>query len=315
MPSPKVSVIVPTYNRLHTLPRAVGSVLAQTERDFELIVVDDASTDGTADYLSGLRDPRVRAIEQRGQPARPLGVSGARNLGLEAARADIVAFLDSDDAFLPNRLEVTLAAFAREPDVVCAVASSRRWQRRGTRASTLPDIKLAPTVAEWACFAELFPTETSGLTVRRAAARQIGGFARALSLSEDREFMVRLAPHGAVRLIPEILWEKYQSGDGLSEDKARAGQGLLAYLRQCPAYRERYPKIVSYLITRILVSDLRYGLWRALARDLREFRAAGLLSGGPARLWRDHREVRSYRRWTSNANALASIADPPQTWV
>src|SRR5215470_19748389 len=94
--APDISVVLATYDRRHSLPRAIASVLAQDGVRFELIVVDDASRDGTPDYLATLADPRIRVItaERNGGP------SAARNLGLKAAQADIVAFLDSDDAYL-----------------------------------------------------------------------------------------------------------------------------------------------------------------------------------------------------------------------
>src|SRR5258708_10983112 len=96
--TPDISVVRATYDRRHSLPRAIASVLAQDDVRFELIVVDDASRDGTADYLATLCDPRVRTIaaERNGGPR------AARDPGLKAARARTVAFLDSDDAFLPR---------------------------------------------------------------------------------------------------------------------------------------------------------------------------------------------------------------------
>src|SRR5882762_2505273 len=98
--TPDISVVLATYDRQHSLPRAIASVLAQDDIRFELIVVDDASRDGTHDYLAQLADPRIRVItaERNGGP------SVARNLGLKAARAGIVAFLDSDDTYRPGRL-------------------------------------------------------------------------------------------------------------------------------------------------------------------------------------------------------------------
>src|ERR1700724_1829977 len=94
-------------------PRARASVLAQEGARFELIVVDDASTDATGAYLATLADPRIRVIAAE----RNLCPSGARILGLSAARAEVVAFLDSDDAYLPGRLAVPLAALASDPDL------------------------------------------------------------------------------------------------------------------------------------------------------------------------------------------------------
>jgi GT2 family glycosyltransferase len=316
--SPLISVVVPTYNRLATLPRAVHSVLSQTPANFELIVVDDNSTDGTADFLTGLTDSRLRSIGPDQifgtGPRCQLGVSTARNFGLEAARADIVAFLDSDDVYRPDRLAAPLAAFAADPNLVCTLSSASRQVRERVQVSQMPALTLAPPIFQWAVICDLFPVEATGLTVRRQDALKIGGFCPALSLSEDREFLVRLAGCGAVRLLPQVLWEKSWSADGLSMNWSRAGQGLLAYLVQRPEYRARYPKIASYLATKILVADIRDHLWRALWRDLKAFRQAGLLADGPLKLWRDHREVRAYRRRMSRPAALAELTQAPTEW-
>src|SRR5262252_1967520 len=138
--SPKISVIIPTYNRRHMLPRTIASVLSQDESDFELIVVDDCSPDDTQAYLASLTDPRVRTVV----PSRNGGTAAARNVGLEAARGDIVALLDDDDEYLPRRLSAPLAVFTREPDVVATVSSSVKLDKKGTQVMRMPDLKLAP---------------------------------------------------------------------------------------------------------------------------------------------------------------------------
>src|SRR5258706_13067475 len=120
--TPDISVVLATYDGRHSLPRAIGSVLAQDGVRFELIVVDDASRDGTADYLATLCDPRVRAItaERNGGPG------AARNLGLKTARAGIVAFFDSDDAYLPPPLAAPPAALVADGGPGCPPGSASR---------------------------------------------------------------------------------------------------------------------------------------------------------------------------------------------
>src|SRR5439155_177200 len=110
--SPRVSVIVPTYNRAHVLGESLASVLAERDVDLEVVVVDDGSTDGTAALLAGLGDRRVRPV------VRPhAGIAAARNAGLAAARAPYIAFHDSDDVALPGRLAVPLAFLGAHPEV------------------------------------------------------------------------------------------------------------------------------------------------------------------------------------------------------
>jgi glycosyltransferase involved in cell wall biosynthesis len=308
--TPEVSVVLATHNRRHSLPRAIASVLAQNDVRFELIVVDDGSRDGTGDYLATLTDPRIRIIITKCNR----GPSAARNLGLEAARAGIVAFLDSDDAYRPGRLAAPLAAFAADPTLVCTLSSAIRHDPRRIREARLPAVGLAAPAFAWALICDLVPVESTSITVRRAPARAAGGFCERLRRTEDREFLIRLAPYGGAQLLSEPLWEKFWGTDSLSNDWAKAGCGLVAYARERPELTGRFRKIGAYLATKILVADMRLQLWEALWRDLKALRAAGLIDFDVMRLIRDHREVRRYRRAMSGAAALAGLAGPPDEW-
>ncbi len=121
---PFVSVVMPAYNRADTVRRAAESVLAQSFGDLELIVVDDGSTDGTGDAVRAI-DPRVVVVTH----ARNQGMTPARNTGLARARGDYVAFLDSDDEWLPHHLELCLAFLAAHPDAEFVTAEF--WERFG----------------------------------------------------------------------------------------------------------------------------------------------------------------------------------------
>ena len=307
---PDVSVVLATHDRAACLPRAMASALAQEGARLELIVVDDASTDGTPAYLAGLADPRIRIIRAE----RNLGPSGARNLGLAAARADLVAFLDSDDAYRPGRLAVPLAAFAAEPDLVCVLSSAVKFDRAAPREARVPAVKLAPPAFAWALIADLVPVEATSMTVRRETALAVGGFCEALRLSEDRELLIRLAAKGAGRLVSDLLWEKSWVDDSLSNRWAAAGRGLVAFVAQRPEYRDRYRKLGSYLATKVLVGHLRNRAPLAFARDLALLHRAGLIGANLARLVRGHREVSRYRRAMSGEAALAALTGPPEDW-
>ncbi|MEZ5788185.1 MAG: glycosyltransferase [Xanthobacteraceae bacterium] len=312
MNAPRCSVILPTHNRVKTLPRAVTSVLAQSVPDLELIIVDDASTDETPAWLATLDDPRIRiARAERNQ-----GPSAARNTGIAMATAPVIAFLDSDDAYLPDRLAVPLAVLERESDVICTLCSARREDKAGQgRAVLLPDVKLAAPAFEWAMICDLVGVETTSITVRREHAAAIGGFCPALRRTEDREFLLRLAPLGGLRVLPDVLFEKGWSTDGLSNDWAAAGRGFVDYVRARPEFLGRHRKLGHYFATKILIMHLRHRDLPSFFADLRRFHAAGLLAGGAAQLWRDHAEVRRYRRAHSSAEALATLQGPPPDWV
>jgi len=307
---PDISVVLTTYDRRHRLPRAIASVLAQDDVRFELIVVDDASRDGTPEYLATLADPRIRVIaaERNGGP------SAARNLGLKAAQASIVAFLDSDDAYLPYRLSAPLAAFAVDADLVCTLSSCVRHDRKRIRNALIPNVRLTASAFEWALICDLVQVEATSITVRRNAALAVGGFCERLRLIEDREFLVRLACHGGAQLISKPLWNKFWGDDNLSNDWAKAARGLVAYACERPEIVGRYRKIGTYLATKALIADLRVGLWQVFWHDLKALRAAKLIDFDVLRLIRDHREVRRYRRAMSGAEALGQLAGPPAEW-
>jgi glycosyltransferase involved in cell wall biosynthesis len=307
---PDISVVLTTYNRRQSLPRAIGSVLVQDDVDFELIVVDDASTDDTQSYLATLTDPRIRVLA----PGRNVGPSAARNLGVEAARADVVAFLDSDDVYRPRRLKAPLAALA-DPAIVCVVSSSLTATRDKPREARIPDVTLVAPALEWALTCDLFPVESSGMTVRRAEALAVGGFCPALRFSEDRELLIRLSRLGGGRLLSEVLWEKSWSVDGLSNDWSRHGFGFLTFVSQRPEYLTRFRRLGSYFAVKVLVRDLRAWYVTAFWRDLRAFRSIGLIDVNLWRLFRNHRQVGDYRRSMSKGEALVTILGPPDAWL
>ncbi|MCK4529078.1 glycosyltransferase, partial [candidate division WOR-3 bacterium] len=114
---PKVSVIIPTYNRVHLIGRAIQSVLEQSYQDFEIIVVDDASTDNTGEVVRSLKDERIRYIRHE----KNKGAAAARNTGIKVARGEYIAFQDSDDEWLPEKLEKQMKAFDNAPPEVGVV--------------------------------------------------------------------------------------------------------------------------------------------------------------------------------------------------
>lgn len=108
----KVSIVIPTYNCLDYLPKAIGSVLQQTHQDIELIIIDDNSNDGTSTYLASIDDDRIITLSTLG-----VGAPQARNLGIEKATGEFIAFLDADDFWFPEKIERQLEFHQRYPDM------------------------------------------------------------------------------------------------------------------------------------------------------------------------------------------------------
>jgi glycosyltransferase involved in cell wall biosynthesis len=212
-----VSVVVPTYQRRELVKRAVASVRAQTFRDFELIVVDDGSTDGTGDTVASLGgDIRYSWQENRG-PA------SARNAAIHLARAPIVAFLDSDDRWLPHHLEVAVRALARHPEAVLACTCPRfaiaghEDPDEARLFDALPGL-LIDTFFGW-------PSCTVALREKIVA---VGGFDERLEVAEDAELFLRLAALGPFSVIRHRTIVRQRTPGSLMDWARRHGRFLAA---------------------------------------------------------------------------------------
>jgi len=305
---PRCTIILPTHNRAATLPRAVASVIAQNEPDFELIIIEDGSTDETRAWLAALDDPRIRVTLSK----RSQGPSAARNIGIDMATAPVLAFLDSDDRYLGDRLSVPLGVFDREPDVICTLSSGRKEGKfGGTTVALMPNVKLASPAFEWAMICDLVGVESTSITVRTDYARRVGGFCTRLRRTEDREFLIRLSRLGAARILPDALFEKSWSTDGLSNQWSSAGRELVSYFSERPEYVGQYRKVGQYLATKILIMHMRHRDLASFIGDARRFHAIGLFDEGVAQLCRSHLQVKRYRRTAAKQQTLVGLTGPP----
>lgn len=199
--TPLVSVVIPAYNAERFLPESMGSVLSQTWRDLELIVVDDGSTDGTAAVVRSFADERVRLITKENRRT----VSDARNAGIAAARGTWVALLDADDVWLPRKLEAQLSLADARPDAVlvyCAYAIV--GDALELRTVIRPDHD-EPTFRRWLLLEGngIAPSSTAVMT--RTALAEAGAFRLELSVSEDVDLSERVARAGTVVAVDECL--------------------------------------------------------------------------------------------------------------
>jgi glycosyltransferase involved in cell wall biosynthesis len=188
--TPTISVIIPTHNRRDLLLRTIHSALAQEAIDFEVVVVDDGSTDGTSEAIRVLNDRRVRVLRNE----RPVGVAAARNMGIEAASGSWIALLDDDDLWSPQKLRQQLAA---------ADATGRSWVYAGSveidEHAVIFGGEPPPSSEELLAGLldrNLMPAGCSNVLVRADLFREVGGFDVRLRLIADWDLWLRLAPAG-----------------------------------------------------------------------------------------------------------------------
>lgn len=198
---PLVSVILPTYNRGYVLKRAVDSVLAQTYSNLELIVIDDGSTDNTQELLASYSDPRLKVVV----PGKNGGPAAARNRGLEVARGDFIAFQDSDDEWLLEKLERQLAHLEAHPDASVSVAGFLcvpfDMEVLGYRGAS--ELRRDTFFLKLICYGNQF--STPAWVIRRSKLDQVGHFDEAMVCWEDWELSMRLDYVGGFIALDEPL--------------------------------------------------------------------------------------------------------------
>jgi len=274
---PAVSIIMPAYRAAQTLADSVRSVQDQTLPDWELIIVDDGSPDETASLASALahKDERIRVIQQANA-----GPSAARNHGVRAAKSDVLAFLDADDFWAPERMDGMMAELVSNPRAGVLFSRTRFVDADTLKPGTLTPHNAFLTAAD--IMAENAVCSTSNIVCRRAVFEQTGGFADGLNHAEDQDWLLRVALQGRwqIRGI-DAEWFFYRSSEasqsadldamrrGWAEMVARAKQDFPGAAKN--AARRAHGPIHRQLARRALrmgqpVAAFSY-LWIALSRD------------------------------------------------
>jgi glycosyltransferase involved in cell wall biosynthesis len=206
--TPAVSVVIATRNRRQLLSESIATVREQTLGDWELIVVDDASTDDTIRHLGTIDDPRIVTLRQAVHGER----SAARNAGLAVARGEFVMFLDDDDLLRPGALDALVRALRAHPDAVAASGACRILQRNGDSVKVYRPAQQHTRVI-WRELLFGWWSNSGQNLYRTATIRDIGGFDHALVACEDRRLWLDVAWRGPVCLVPTVVME-YRQHDG-----------------------------------------------------------------------------------------------------
>ena len=242
---PRISVIVPTFNRAHLLPAALESVAAQHEcPPFELVVVDDASTDGTRALLSARRDRlRVVCLERNG------GVARARQVGVEHARGALLAFHDSDDLMLPGRLGWLSTVLDEHPEVDAVFANGLVDCDGVTSETTVVPSPLAHRLdgrrfGVREMLMERLPVFLQASLIRRRAYDAAGGIDHTLTRHADLELACRLALTGHAVFLDLPVFRYRLHGGNQTRNRLELRRGIVEVLRRL---RERHPEALEQL--------------------------------------------------------------------
>jgi glycosyltransferase involved in cell wall biosynthesis len=270
---PVLSVVIPTRDRGAVIGRAVASALGSPRKDIEVVVVDDGSSDDTAVSVSRFADGRLRLhrIESTGNANR------ARNLGARMSTGALVAFLDSDDAFGPNRIERLIDFFARHPEVDCLIDGYVEKGPRGSRVHRMPHGMDLPDRQEIRrmLLAHLLPLTNSAIALRRSAFDSVGGYDESMRRHQDRELLLRLAAGHSICFGDATDVEKHRLARSMSRDVDGYIAGLDALAARCPDYHlPENAEIFRYLTVRGIVKAVATGRWAAALREFRAWQAA-----------------------------------------
>jgi len=215
---PTVSVVIPAYNRAHSIGQAIQTVLNQTYQDLEIIVVDDGSSDNTEGVVRGLKDIRIRYIRHE----KNKGATAARNTGIKAAKGEYIAFQDSDDEWLPQKLEKQMKVFEKVPPKVGVVYTGFLRIVNGKK-EYIPYSWVVQKEGD--IHKELLKGSfitTPSLVVRKKCFEKAGMFDERLPRLQDWELVLRLSKYYDFKFIEEPLLTSLFTSDSLSaSEKAR----------------------------------------------------------------------------------------------
>jgi glycosyltransferase involved in cell wall biosynthesis len=212
--SPKVSVVLPTFNRASELPRSVHSVLSQTFSDFELIIVDDASTDGTEDVVKAIGDGRIRYVKLK----ENVGGAEARNVGIRIARGDTVAFQDSDDEWTVCKLARSVKELESDSNVGAVFSAFIQVDKK--RCTKMPSgIDSVNLDKFYDCLLWQNVVGTPTLVARRSVLDAVGGFDASMPRYQDWELALRMAKITRFKFIDEPLIISHVTKKSITQNK------------------------------------------------------------------------------------------------
>ena len=276
---PRVSVIVPSYNRAQMLPRALESIFAQTYKDYEVIVVDDGSKDETPEVMKQFLG-RVKYIRKENG-----GSASARNRGIEESGGKYIAFLDSDDYWVPEKLEVQVQVLDAHPNVGIVYARmpiiNDKGERVGTKPAGISGRNFKELLEHWG------DLPTSTVMTRRECFEKAGKFDTALTTMQDIDMWLRIARHYDLYEIESKVLAYYsRHGEQITSSKIKVYGGLVTIYKKILKTFDDAPKdlmhrriaLHQYMLSRSYYDEGFYGpAWQNLTEVLRHYPHVGIL--------------------------------------
>jgi len=291
-PAPAISILTPAYDVARFIGAALDSVLAQSFRDWEMVVVDDGSRDGTAEVVAARQDPRIRLLQQENQ-----GVSAARSRAMAEARGEAILFLDADDWLAPDALERLHATLETMPGAVGAYGPFTFMPEDAKPGDAPPRLKLGPypsgDILERLLVQNLF-ANGGHVLLRREAVRRAGPFLSHLRYGEDWEYWIRLALQGPFLLAPglePVLYVRQRRGSAyhrMAHDP-KAFIPVMDAIYSNPLLLERFPPARLAALRRRAEAENAWIVGRELIRHgereagLRRLRASVAAAPSPKR--------------------------------
>lgn len=208
----KISVVIAAYNSMSYLPETLDSVLSQTFTDFEVLIIDDGSSDNIVAWASEITDPRVKLITQKNQ-----GVAGARNTGIAHARGKYVAFLDADDLWAPTKLEKQIQCFESKPEVGLVYTWTLLVDQQGRSMGSVIAAHTEGNAWEELLVGDVVGSGSSAM-IRRSCFDKVGLFDLEIPHIPDCDMWARVAAHYPIAVVKEILVYYRQHPSGMSRD-------------------------------------------------------------------------------------------------
>ena len=259
-----ISVLLPVYNAEESVERAIVSILRQSHREFELLVINDGSRDRSLKIIQTIDDARMRVIDLK----ENRGLIGVLNLGLELAKGEIIVRQDADDESVSNRIELQLEVLLREPGVV-AVGSALQIMREGRWSGEVWSYPGSAVEARWQSLFKT-PVAHSAVAYRRRLVIELGGYSEKFRYAEDYELWSRLVTVGEIRSVKEAL-VKYDLGSG-GVSRAKSEEQRLVH---CRIARHNMERLLNRKVEGGVVESLASGIDRGgIFREFDEYRSA-----------------------------------------